>query len=172
MARDALEFAREAGIVPTEVLGRPIQLVYFDARTDPVEAANGATRLIQVEKVVAIIGTMCSGVYLGAAEIVQKAGVPMIGPTTTNPLTTQVGDYCFRACFKDDDQGPVAAALARDYFGAKTAAVVIDVAQAYCVGLGNTSARPSRLWAEKSWPPSIAVPGMWTTPPSSRRSSG
>ncbi|MGQ9700409.1 MAG: ABC transporter substrate-binding protein [Candidatus Bipolaricaulaceae bacterium] len=137
MARDALEFAREVGLVPTAVLGRPIELVYFDARTDPVEAANGATRLIQVEKVVAIIGTMCSGVYLGAAEIVQAAGVPMIGPTTTNPLTTQVGDFCFRACFKDDDQGPVAAALARDFFGAETAAVVIDVAQAYCVGLGK-----------------------------------
>ena len=137
MARDALEFAREAGLVPLEVLGRPIQLVYFDARTEPVEAANGATRLIQVEEVVAIIGTMCSGPYLGAAEIVQEAGVPTIGPTTTNPLTTQVGDYCFRACFKDDDQGPVLAALARDYFGAKTAAVVIDVAQAYCVGLGK-----------------------------------
>lgn len=137
MARDALEFAREAGLVPTAVLGRPIELVYFDARTDPVEAANGATRLIQVEKVVAIIGTMCSGVYLGAAEIVQAAGVPMIGPTTTNPLTTQVGDFCFRACFKDDDQGPVAAGLAREFFGAETAAVVIDVAQAYCVGLGK-----------------------------------
>lgn len=137
MARDALEFAREVGLVPTAVLGRPIELVYFDARTDPVEAANGATRLIQVEKVVAIIGTMCSGVYLGAAEIVQAAGVPMIGPTTTNPLTTQVGDFCFRACFKDDDQGPVAAGLAREFFGAETAAVVIDVAQAYCVGLGK-----------------------------------
>lgn len=137
MARDAIEFARVVGLVPTEVLGRPIEIVYFDARTDPVESANGATRLIQVEKVVAIIGTMCSGVYLGAAEIVQAAGVPMIGPTTTNPLTTQVGDYCFRACFKDDDQGPVAAELARNYFKANTAAVVIDVAQAYCVGLGK-----------------------------------
>ncbi len=137
MARDALEFARAVGIVPTEVLGRPIELVYFDARTEPTEAATGATRLIQVEKVVAIIGTMCSGPFLGAAEIVQAAGVPMIGPTTTNPLTTQVGDYLFRACFTDDDQGPVAADLALSFFGAKTAAVVIDVAQAYCVGLGK-----------------------------------
>jgi branched-chain amino acid transport system substrate-binding protein len=67
MAREALEFAREAGIVPTEVRGRPVQLVYFDARTNPVEAANGATYLIQVEKVVAIIGPMSSVVYLGAA---------------------------------------------------------------------------------------------------------
>ncbi len=137
MARDAIEFARTVGLVPTEVLGRPIELVYFDARTDPVEAANGATRLIQVEKVVAIIGTMCSGVFLGAAEIVQAAGVPMIGPTTTNPLTTQVGDYCFRACFTDNDQGPLAAWIARERYGAKTAAVVIDVAQAYCVGLAQ-----------------------------------
>lgn len=137
MARDGIELARAAGIVPTEVLGRPIELVYFDARTEPAEAATGATRLIKTENVVAIIGTMCSGPFLGYAEIAQAARVPAIGPTTTNPLTTQVGDYCFRACFTDDDQGPMAAWIARETYGAKTAAVVIDMAQAYCVGLGQ-----------------------------------
>ena len=136
MAKRALELAREAGIVPTEVLGRPVELVYYDARTEPTEAATGARRLIEVEKVVAIIGTMCSGPYLGAGEIVQAAGVPMISPTSTNPLTTQP-EYCFRACFVDTDQGPVAAYLAYEKLGARTAAVVVDVAQAYCVGLGN-----------------------------------
>ncbi|MCD6129157.1 ABC transporter substrate-binding protein [Candidatus Bipolaricaulota bacterium] len=137
MAQRGLELARDEGLVPTEVLGRPIKLVYYDARTEPVEAANGATRLIETEGVVAIIGTMCSGPYLGAAEICQNAGVPFIGPTTTNPLTTQVGDCCFRACFKDNDQGPVAAYLAYQELGARRVAVVIDVAQAYCVGLGK-----------------------------------
>ncbi|HDI10934.1 MAG TPA: ABC transporter substrate-binding protein [Candidatus Acetothermia bacterium] len=137
MAQRGLELAREAGLVPTEVLGRPIELVYYDARTEPVEAANGATRLIETEGVVAIIGTMCSGPYLGAAEICQAAGVPFIGPTTTNPLTTQVGDCCFRACFNDIYQGPVAAYVAYNELGARRVAVVIDVAQAYCVGLGK-----------------------------------
>lgn len=137
MARDGLELARAEGIVPTEVLGRPIELVYFDARTEPVEAANGATRLIETEGVVAIIGTMCSGPYLGFAEIAQAARVPAIGPTTTNPLCTQVGNYIFRACFTDLDQGPMAAWIAREKYGAETAAVVIDMAQAYCVGLGQ-----------------------------------
>ena len=137
MAQRGLELAREAGLVPTEVLGRPIELVYYDARTEPVEAANGATRLIETEGVVAIIGTMCSSPYLGAAEICQNAGVPFIGPTTTNPLTTQVGDCCFRACFNDIYQGPVAAYVAYNELGAQRVAVVIDVAQAYCVGLGK-----------------------------------
>jgi branched-chain amino acid transport system substrate-binding protein len=137
MARDAIEFARAVGLVPTEVLGRPIELVYYDARTEPVEAALGATRLIEVEKVVAILGTMCSGPFLGAAEIVQKAGVPMLGITTTSPLTTRVGEYCFRACFVDDDQGVVAAYLAYEYMGARTAVIVVDVVQPYCVGLAK-----------------------------------
>jgi branched-chain amino acid transport system substrate-binding protein len=137
MAREALEFAREAGIVPTEVRGRPVQLVYFDARTNPVEAANGAIYLIQVEKVVAIIGPMSSVVYLGAAEIAQEAGVPIISPTATSPLITQVGDYCFRACFKADDQGPIAAMLAHEVLGAKTACVLVDSDQPYCVELGR-----------------------------------
>ena len=137
MGRDALELARAKGIVPVQVLGRPIELVYFDARTEPTGATNGATRLINTEKAVAIIGTMCSGPYLAAAEICQASGVPIIGPTTTNPLCTQVGDYCFRACFTDNDQGPLAASIAQKRYKAKTAAVVIDMAQAYCVGLGQ-----------------------------------
>lgn len=137
MARTAIEFAREVGLVPTRVLGRPIEIVYYDARTEPVEAATGATRLIEVEKVVAILGTMCSGPFLGAAEIVQRAGIPMIGITTTSPLTTKVGDYCFRACFVDDDQGVVAAYLAYEYMKARTAVIVVDVVQPYCVGLAR-----------------------------------
>jgi len=137
MAREALEFAKEAGIVPTEVLGRPIQLVYFDARTNPEEAVYGAIRLIEVEKVVAIIGPICSSVYLLAAEIAQEAGVPIISPTATSPLITQVGDYCFRACFKGDDQGPIAAYLAYEVLGTKTACVLVDSDQPYCVELGR-----------------------------------
>ncbi len=137
MARTAIEFAREIGLVPTTVLGRPIELVYYDARTEPAEAAIGATRLIEVERVVAILGTMCSGPFLGAAPVVMEKMVPMLGITTTSPLTTAVGEYCFRACFVDPDQGVVAAYLAYEILGYRTAAIVVDVAQPYCVGLAR-----------------------------------
>ena len=45
--------------------------------------------------------------------------------------------YAFRACFIDPFQGEVAARFAKDHLKAKTAAVIIDIAQDYCVGLGN-----------------------------------
>ncbi len=137
MAKHALEFAREVGLVPVEVLGRPIELVFYDARTEPAEAAIGADRLITVEGVVAILGTMCSGPFLGAAPVINEKKVPMLGITTTNPLTTATGPYAFRACFVDDDQGVVAAYLAYERLGFRTAAIVVDVAQPYCVGLAK-----------------------------------
>jgi branched-chain amino acid transport system substrate-binding protein len=132
-AKRALELVRETGIVPLEVLGRPVELVYYDARTEPTEAVTGVKRLIEVEGVVAIIGTMCSGPYLAAGKVTT---VPMISPTSTNPLTTNP-DYCFRACFLDDAQGAIGAYFAREKLGAETVALVVDVAQPYCVGLGN-----------------------------------
>lgn len=134
--RRALEFARAKGIVPLEVLGRPIEIIYYDARTEPVEAALGATRLIEVEKVVAIIGTCCSGPYLAAGKVADAAGIPMISPTSTHPLTT-VPEFCFRACFTDDAQGGIGAYLAYQLLGARTAALIVDVAQPYCVRLGD-----------------------------------
>jgi len=137
MAKGAIEFAREIGLVPVTVLGRPIELVFYDARTEPAEAAIGADRLITVERVVAILGTMCSGPFLGAAPVINEKRVPMLGITTTSPLTTATGPYAFRACFVDDDQGVVAAYLAYERLGARTAAVVVDVAQPYCVGLAK-----------------------------------
>lgn len=132
-AKRGLELAREAGIVPLEVLGRPIELVYYDARTEPTEAVTGIMRFIEVEKVVAVIGTMCSGPYLAAGKVTT---IPMISPTSTHPLTTEP-DYAFRACFLDDAQGAVAAHFAYEELGARTVALVVDVAQPYCVGLGG-----------------------------------
>ena len=40
-----------------EVLGRPIELVVVDNKSDKVEAANAVKRLVERDKVVALIGT-------------------------------------------------------------------------------------------------------------------
>ena len=62
---------------------------------------------------------------------------PPVSPTATNPLVTQGKKYAFRACFIDPFQGEVAARFARNELKAQTAAVIIDQAQDYCVGLAN-----------------------------------
>ncbi len=124
-------------IVPPEVLGRKVVFSLLDNKSDRVEAANAATRLIEKDKVVAIIGPTISGNMLAAGEVCEKNQVPIIGPTTTNPLTTQGKKYVFRACFIDPFQATIAATYCYRDLKAKTAAIIADVSNDYCVGLAK-----------------------------------
>jgi len=119
------------------VLGKKIELVLVDTKSDKIEAANAVTRLVDKEKVVAIIGEAISGNTMAGNPISEAAKIPSVSPTATNPLVTQGKKYAFRACFIDPFQGEVAARFARNELKATKAAVVIDVAQDYCVGLAN-----------------------------------
>jgi len=124
-------------IVGTEVLGKQIEYVLVDNKSDKVEAANAATRLIDKEKVVAIIGPAISGSMLSAGPICEEKKVPQISATSTNPLVTQDKKYSFRATFIDSYQGLAAAQYAYEDLSAKSVAILSDIAQDYCVALGN-----------------------------------
>ena len=120
-----------------EVLGKKIELFVVDNKSDKVEAANAVTRLIEKEKVVAIIGTYGSSLAMAGGEVAEKAGIPVMGTSCTNPLVTQGKKYYFRACFIDPFQGAGAATYAYKNLGFKKAAILTDVANDYSVGLSN-----------------------------------
>ncbi len=126
-----------ANSMEPKVLGKRVDLVLVDTRSDKIEAANAVTLLVQKEKVAAIIGEAISGDTMAGNPISEAAKIPSISPTATNPLVTQGKKYAFRACFIDPFQGEVAARFARNNLKAKTAAVIIDSAQDYAVGLGS-----------------------------------
>jgi branched-chain amino acid transport system substrate-binding protein len=135
MINEGIELIRD--IVGTEVLGKQIEYVLVDNKSDKVEAANAATRLIDKEKVVAIIGPAISGSMLSAGPICEEKKIPQISATSTNPLVTQDKKYSFRATFIDSYQGLAAAQYAYVDLGAKSVAILSDIAQDYCVALGN-----------------------------------
>ena len=119
------------------VLGRKVELFLVDTRSDKIEAANAVSRLIEKNKVSAIIGEAISGNTLAGGPIAEKARVPMVSPTATNPLVTQGKKYVFRVCFLDTFQGEAAAKFAFQNFKARRAAVLTDKSQDYCVGLAE-----------------------------------
>jgi branched-chain amino acid transport system substrate-binding protein len=129
--------AKEA---PT-VLGKKVELFVVDNKTDKVESANAVKRLIDKEKVVAVIGTYGSSLAMAGGEVAEKAGVPMIGTSCTNPLVTQGKKYIYRVCFIDPFQGAGAATYAFKTLGLKKAALLVDVANDYSVGLANFFAK-------------------------------
>ena len=117
--------------------GKKIELVVVDNKSDKVESANAVKRLIEKDKVRAIIGTYGSSLAMAGGEVAEKAGIPMVGTSCTNPLVTQGKKYVFRVCFIDPFQGAGAADYALKELKAKSAAMLIEVTEDYSVGLGN-----------------------------------
>ena len=109
-------------LTPT-VLDRPVELVIVDNKSDKVEAANAVKRLTERDKVLAIIGTYGSSLAMAGGEVAERAKVPVIGTSCTNPLVTQGKKYYFRACFIDPYQGAAAATYAFKNLGFRKGAV-------------------------------------------------
>jgi branched-chain amino acid transport system substrate-binding protein len=120
-----------------EVLGKKVELVLVDNKSDKVEAATAAERLVEKEKVSVILGSWGSSLSMAAGDIVKKAQVPAIGASCTNPLVTKGNDYYFRVCFIDPFQGTVMANYAFNKLGAKKAAIIQEVSNDYSVGLAK-----------------------------------
>ncbi len=109
----AIEQVNNAG----GVLGRPVQGVSADVPVDPDLAVEAARRLVEVEKVHAIVGPSASVAALPVSEIVTgPAGIPTISPSATSPQLTEAEDngYFFRAALSDTVQGPVLARVTRE----------------------------------------------------------
>ena len=117
------------------ILGKKIKLLSEDDQSKPEEAATAATKLINQNRVVALLGEVASSRSLAAAPISQSAKVPMISPSSTNPRVTQVGDYIFRVCFIDPFQGSVMAKFAANSLKVKKVAILYDLRNDYSVGL-------------------------------------
>lgn len=120
-----------------EVLGKKVELVIVDNKSDKVEAANAAARLIEKEKVVAIIGSWGSSLSMAAGDAVKNSKIPAVGASCTNPLVTLNNDFYFRVCFLDPFQGNVMANYAFNKLGAKKAAIIQEVSSDYSVGLAK-----------------------------------
>lgn len=115
--------------------GRQITILSEDDEGRPEKAATVVTKLIDQDRVIALLGEVASGNSLAAAPKAQSAHVPMISPSSTNPAVTQVGDYIFRVCFIDPFQGEVMAKFAANTLKAKTAAIMLDFNSPYSRGL-------------------------------------
>lgn len=119
------------------VLGSKIELLIEDDQYKAEEAANAAKKLIERDKVVALIGEVTSSVTLVVAPIAQQSKIVLLTPTATNPKVTQVGDYIFRACFIDDFQGEVMANFVYKTLKLKNAAILTAVTSDYSKGLAQ-----------------------------------
>ena len=109
------------------VLGKKIELVIYDTKTDPTVIASTGSQLLNQDKVSVAVGFADSDAVLALAPQFQTAGVPLVTPGATSPkLPDQVGDVMFLACFGDNVQAAAGAEFVLGKLNAKTVYLLRD----------------------------------------------
>jgi branched-chain amino acid transport system substrate-binding protein len=84
------------------VLGRKVELVVEDGQCRPANSVSAAEKLIQRDKVVAILGAFCSSATLAVMPVAQSSKIPLITGVSSAPSLTEKGNpWFFRATETD-----------------------------------------------------------------------
>lgn len=114
------------------VLGRQLDLIIYDGKSDAATITNVASQLIGSNKVSTVIGFTDSDSALALGPISQKAGIPFVTAGATSPqLPTQIGDTMFLAPFGDNVQAAVGAEFALKNLKGKNAYLLVDKSAEY-----------------------------------------
>lgn len=116
--------------------GKMIDYIVLDTKGDSTEAVMAYNKLVD-EGIAGLIGEITSKPTLAVAEIAAQDNMPMITPTGTQVDITEAGPNVFRVCFTNPYQGKVLATLAKESFGAKTAAIVVNNSSDYSDGIAK-----------------------------------
>lgn len=122
--RRGVELAVEQINADGGIDGRDLKVIFEDSESRPEAGTDAAHKLIDVNKVPAIIGIFSSGVTLPAAAYAQEQGVVMVNPGSTSPKCAEVGDYFFSTIGLDHLMGSEQAKLALDEGYTKAAILV------------------------------------------------
>ncbi|BBB91398.1 MAG TPA: ABC transporter substrate-binding protein [Methylomusa anaerophila] len=123
------------------VLGKQIQAVVADNKSEPSEAANAMTKLATQDGVAAVTGIFASSNAIAASSVAEANRIPFLAVGATNPKVTvdeksgKVKNYTFRVCFIDPFQGTVGANFVLNTLQAKKAALLVDNSSDYSKGL-------------------------------------
>lgn len=134
----AVDEINEAG----GILGKKIELIEKDNKSENGEATSVAANLTSKDKVVAVIGSATSGATKATIPNMTKAGVPLITPSGTDDSITltngKVQEYVYRACFQDTFQGVILANFAQDNLKADSVIIIGDNSSDYAIGLTDS----------------------------------
>nr|WP_242835116.1 ABC transporter substrate-binding protein [Clostridium sartagoforme] len=119
--------------------GKEIQFIFEDDQADPTPSIQAFNKLVDNDKVVAILGPVTSGATTAVAPNATSKKIPLITPTATEPnITNKGGEYVFRGCFVDSFQGEILAKYAKESLSKKTAAVLYNAGSDYSKGIADT----------------------------------
>lgn len=115
-ARNVVNLAVEEINSAGGINGSEVEIIYEDGKCNGKDASNAAQKLINSDKVMAIVGGFCSSESLAAVPIAESAKVVLLSPGSSSPDLTGKSPYFFRNYPSDASQGTVLANVA---FGEK-----------------------------------------------------
>lgn len=95
-----------------------------DTGGDNAQAVNAMNKLIELDRVAAVVGAVLSGEVNTSGPIAQDEGVPFITPSGTAPEISLIGDYEFRNVITDDVQAAQMAEYAVNTLGLQRLAII------------------------------------------------
>ncbi len=122
-------------LYPT-VLGKEIELIYADNKSEIVLAKSASQKLID-KKVDVILGSFGNTLSLAGGEYFHNARIPAIAITGTNPLVTKGNPYYFRISIVDSFQGVMAAKYVHDELGLSEATILKQAENDYGAALSQ-----------------------------------
>ena len=121
-----MPLARTAGL--PNLRGAKVKVIYADHAGDPDQGVEAARRLIEEEKVVALVGCYNSSVTAPVSQVAEAASVPFLNPDSTSPTLTQRGFRWFFRTTADD------AIFVRNFFD-----FLADLQQERGIALGSVA---------------------------------
>lgn len=103
--RDVVKILADKYNAAGGINGRKLELIVHDDQTNPTEAARGATKLIQQDKVQVIIGPTAGSAALAMLPIAASNQVPVLAPVGTISVTAKENAFfpwVFRTCTNDE----------------------------------------------------------------------
>jgi len=129
-ARDGSALAAKEINARGGVLGRPLELIVYDGKSDVPTIASITQRLVEEDRVVALAGLTDTSYMRAAGPVAQENQIPFLDVGGTAPIITQIGDYIFMLPFGDNVQAAAAAEFAKEQ-GWQTAGMLVDEAMDY-----------------------------------------
>lgn len=91
-------------------LGMDIQLIGYDDQADPATGTAAARKIAADKNILAVVGTLNSGVAIPSSEALKASHVAMVSPANTaNQVTDRGLANMNRIVARDDSQGPAGA---------------------------------------------------------------
>ena len=118
------------------ILGRSVELILYDGRTDPQSLIVAASRLLE-QQPVAVIGFSDTDQVRIAGRVLAPTGIPFITSGATSPLLPEEIPRCYLACFGDNAQAAAAAEYAVSRVQSKRACILEDRSMEYALLLGD-----------------------------------